>query len=131
MGKQELDYRNRDPITVDMIRDGRLKKTIRWEWKGSHVRVRAPKHVSKRDLDEHVTKIVEEVKRKRARARGSADADLDARARKINKRYFGGEVNWHSIRWVNNMRKRLGSCTNGGPTDGDIRISSRLKGWPD
>jgi predicted metal-dependent hydrolase len=28
------------------------------------------------------------------------------------------------------MRKRLGSCTNGGPTDGDIRISARIKGWP-
>jgi hypothetical protein len=28
------------------------------------------------------------------------------------------------------MRKRLGSCTTGGPTDGDIRISDRIKGWP-
>ena len=28
------------------------------------------------------------------------------------------------------MRKRLGSCTTGGPTDGDIRISDRIRGWP-
>ena len=28
------------------------------------------------------------------------------------------------------MRKRLGSCTVGGPTDGDIRISDQIKGWP-
>jgi predicted metal-dependent hydrolase len=52
-------------------------------------------------------------------------------AQRINKRYFDGEVAWHSIRWVSNMRKRLGSCTVGGPTDGDIRISDRVKGWPD
>jgi predicted metal-dependent hydrolase len=29
------------------------------------------------------------------------------------------------------MQKRLGSCTSGGPTDGDIRISSRVRDWPD
>ena len=31
---------------------------------------------------------------------------------------------------VSNMKKRLGSCTTGGPTDGDIRISDRVKDWP-
>jgi predicted metal-dependent hydrolase len=29
------------------------------------------------------------------------------------------------------MEKRLGSCTNGGPTDGHIRISDKIKNWPD
>ena len=29
------------------------------------------------------------------------------------------------------MRKRLGSCTSGGSTDGHIRISDRIKGWPE
>ena len=28
------------------------------------------------------------------------------------------------------MRKRMGSCTTKGPTEGDIRISDRIKGWP-
>ena len=39
------------------------------------------------------------------RAIASADADLEALARKINRKYFGGEVEWHSIRWVGNMTK--------------------------
>jgi predicted metal-dependent hydrolase len=77
-----------------------------------------------------VAQILEEVKRRRSQVRARADADLEAMARRINKTYFDGEINWHSIRWVSNMRKRLGSCTNGGPTDGDIRISDRIKGWP-
>ena len=29
------------------------------------------------------------------------------------------------------MQSRLGSCTRGGATDGHIRISSRIKDWPD
>lgn len=122
---------NDDSITVEVIRDGRLRTRIHWEWNGDHVRVRAPRRVPQREIDRHVSMIVEEVKRRRAQVRARADADLEAIARRINRRYFGGGVSWHTIRWVGNMRKRLGSCTVGGPTDGDVRISDRIKGWPD
>jgi predicted metal-dependent hydrolase len=113
-----------------MVRDGRLKKNIHYEWNGNQVHIRAPRHIPERQLDEHVAEIVKKIKGKRARVRARADEELEAIAHKINKKYFGGEVEWHSIRWVSNMRKRLGSCTSGGPTDGDIRVSDRIKGWP-
>jgi hypothetical protein len=29
------------------------------------------------------------------------------------------------------MQSRLGSCTHGGVSDGQIRISDKIKGWPD
>jgi predicted metal-dependent hydrolase len=119
-----------DPITVEIVRDGRLRTRVHWEWRGDQVRVRAPKRTPQREIDRLVADIVDEVKRKRAQVRAHADADLEALARQINRKYFGGEIAWHSIRWVANMKKRLGSCTNGGPTDGDIRISDRVKGWP-
>jgi predicted metal-dependent hydrolase len=119
-----------DPITVEVVRDGRLRTRIHWEWSGDHVRIRAPRRVPQRQLDEQVAEIVEEVKRRRAMVRARAAADLESLARRINKKCFGGEISWHSIRWVSNMRKRLGSCTVGGPTDGDIRISDRIQGWP-
>jgi len=32
---------------------------------------------------------------------------------------------------VTNMQSRLGSCTKGGPTDGQIRISAKIRNWPD
>ena len=41
-----------------------------------------------------------------------------------------GAIEWMAIRWVGNMTTRLGSCTNGGPTDGHIRISDKIKTWP-
>jgi predicted metal-dependent hydrolase len=119
-----------DPIAVEIIRDGRLRTRVHWEWNGNQVRIRAPQRVPQRELDRMVAEIVEDVKRRRALVRARADADLVALARRINRRYFNGELAWHSIRWVSNMQKRLGSCTNGGPTDGDIRISDKIKGWP-
>lgn len=120
-----------DPISVEVVRDARLRSRVHWEWNGSQVRIRAPKRVSQRELERMVAEIVEEVQRRRAQVRARADADLESVAQDVNRRYFGGEISWHSIRWVTNMRKRLGSCTNGGPTDGDIRISDQIKGWPD
>ena len=121
---------NDTPITVDVVRDARLRTRIHWEWNGDHVRIRAPRRIPKRELDRHVAEIVENVKRRRAQARARADTDLEGMARKINRQHFEGELSWNSLRWVSNMKKRLGSCTIGGPTDGDIRISDRVKGWP-
>ncbi len=120
-----------DPIAVEIVRDGRLRTRVHWEWHGNQVCIRAPRRVPQRELDRLVAEIVEEVKRRRAQVRARADTDLETLARRINKRYFGGQITWHSIRWVSNMRKRLGSCTVGGPTDGDIRISDRVRDWPD
>ncbi len=130
MSKRSEVYSNDDPIAVEVIRDSRLRTRVHWEWNGNHVRIRAPRGISKRRLNQHLKEIVEEVKQRRVRVRARADTDLEATARRINRKYLGGEIVWHSIRWVSNMSRRLGSCTVGGPTDGDIRISDRVKDWP-
>ena len=131
MGTRRGSESSEEAITVEVVRDGRLRTRIHWEWNGSHVRIRAPRGISKRRLDRHVKEIVEEVRQRRAKVRARADEDLEAMARRINSKYYQGEISWHSIRWVSNMRRRLGSCTVGGPTDGDIRISDRIKDWPE
>ena len=130
MSKRRKALPANDPIQVEIVRDGRLRTRVHWEWNGNQVRIRAPRGVPQRELDPMVAEIVDKVKRKRAQVRARADADLKAMARRINRKYFDNEISWHSIRWVSNMRKRLGSCTTGGPTDGDIRISDQAKGWP-
>ena len=119
-----------DPLEVEVSQDGRLRTRIHWEVRGSRVRIRVPRGMAGKDIDRHVADIVARVKRTRAQARGRADQDLEALARQINRTYFGDSLHWNSIRWVSNMRKRLGSCSTGGPTDGDIRISDQIKGWP-
>lgn len=130
MSTDDQNHTDEDPIMVEIVRDGRLRTRIHWEWNGNHVRIRIPRRLPQVQLDRHVAEIVEKVRRRRARVRARADKDLDAMARRINEACFGGEISWHSIRWVSTMRKRLASCTVGGPTDGDIRISDRIKGWP-
>jgi predicted metal-dependent hydrolase len=130
MTKRKAPYPQEDPIDVEVVRDGRLRSRVHWEWNGSRVRIRVPRRAPKREVERLVAEIVEEVKQRRARVRARADADLEAIARQINRSYFDSGVEWHSIRWVGNMRKRLGSCTTGGPTDGDIRISDKIRGWP-
>jgi predicted metal-dependent hydrolase len=59
------------------------------------------------------------------------DSELQERAEQINRKHFNGKIQWIAIRWVGNMQSRLGSCTRGGPTDGQIRISDKIKEWPD
>jgi predicted metal-dependent hydrolase len=130
MTKRRVREPDEDPIEVEVVRDGRLRTRVHWEWSGNRVRIRVPRHAPKREVERLRAEIVDEVRRKRAKVRARADADLQVMAQEINREHFGSEITWHSIRWVSNMRKRLGSCTTGGPTDGDIRISDRIKGWP-
>jgi predicted metal-dependent hydrolase len=117
-------------LTVEITRDRRLQKSVRWLLKQETILVRAPEHIPPRDLDHLVDDIIERVRKQRARARKQKDEALEQRAREINRKYFGGELRWHTIRWVSNMTRRLGSCTEGGTTDGDIRISDRIRPWP-
>lgn len=111
-------------------RDKRLRKSVRWTVHDDEVDIRVPVRLRQREIDAFVDDVIAKVIKQRARARKHNDFDLQSRAEQINKRYFGGAVSWHTIRWVTNMERRLGSCTVGGSTDGDIRISDRIKPWP-
>lgn len=117
-------------LSVAVTRDRRLRASARWTVNQDTIRVRVPAHVRGDQLDRLLDDIVARVLKQRARARRQHDGDLDRRARAINRHYFDGELRWHTIRWVSNMERRLGSCTTGGATDGDIRISDRIRAWP-
>lgn len=129
-------------FTVEVQPDGRLRKSARWSLHGERLLVRVPAFLQSAQIDQLLDEIIPKAVKQRQRAglravRGLEvrarrnDAELEKRARRINRECFDGALQWNSIRWVSNMRKRLGSCTNGGSTDGDIRISERIRGWPD
>lgn len=118
-------------LTIEVIRDRRLRTSARWSVHQEKVLVRVPPGVPPDRLNHLLDDIVARVLKQRSRARRQNDADLEQRAAAINRKYFGGELHWHTIRWVSNMERRLGSCTHGGTTDGDIRISDRIQQWPD
>ena len=121
-----------DPIPVIVRRDKRLKKSSRWQLRADgSILLRVPYRLRNRDLPDLLQRIEKSLARSQRRARSvKTDADLQARAEYINKTCFGGKIQWTAIRWVSNMEHRLGSCTNGGATDGHIRISDKIQRWP-
>lgn len=122
---------NGTSISVLVRRDKRLKVNSRWQWesKGS-ILLRVPYRLPNRVIKQHVDEIGTQLERGSKHAKRRTDTGLQKRAESINRRYFGGEIEWRAIRWVGNMNTRLGSCTTGGPTDGHIRISTKIKSWP-
>jgi predicted metal-dependent hydrolase len=73
-----------------------------------------------------VALMVERVLASERRARPS-DAELMQRAAALSARYLDGRAGPSSVRWVDTMKARWGSCT---PVDGTIRLSRRLSGMP-
>ncbi len=110
--------------------DPRLRKSVRWTLREQVIHMRIPRDMTRAEIDQVLDKIRTRITHRRRRVQVQTDEELMARAMALNRRYFDGQLTWKSIRWVGNMKRRLGSCTNGGPTDGDIRISERIRNWP-
>ena len=113
-------------MEIKVIRSARRRKTISARIEGDVMVVRAPAHISDRELNEVVEKLKARLQR-RQQAKELSDDDLERRARELNRRYFDGKLRWRNIRWVTNQNKRFGSCT---PSQGTIRISHRLAAMP-
>ena len=113
-------------METKIIRSKRRKKTVEASLQDGVLVVRAPANIPEAELNSIIAKLAERLARKRAKA-GLRDDLLLSRARELNRRYFGGKLEWASIRWVTNQQKRLGSCTPGRKT---IRISHRVAELP-
>ena len=119
-------------IRVDLRRDKRLKKTSRWErLPDGSLLVRIPFRLPRHKVSSLLEQVTSQLDKVKALQQHRTDADLNQRAEQINRKHFNGSIQWNAIRWVSNMQSRLGSCSRGGPTDGEIRISDKIKIWPD
>lgn len=61
------------------------------------------------------------------RRRTPTDTGLARRAAELSERYLGGRARPVSVAWSSRQGRRWGSCT---PSQGTIRISTRLRGVP-
>ena len=113
-------------MEIQVIRSKRRKKTASAKVENGIVILRVPAAITEVEL-KRIKQDVQAQLAKRKRRIPASDEDLDRRARELNRRYFGGELRWESIRWVTNQNKRVGSCT---PERGTIRISHRLMQMP-
>lgn len=109
------------PLSVEVMRSKRRRKTAQAQLVGSTLEVRIPATCS---TDEE-RQFVDHFRQKFERSRAAAVVDLDRRAAELARSY--GLPTPNTIRWVSNQAQQWGSCT---PADGSIRLSDRMAGFP-
>jgi hypothetical protein len=109
------------PLQVEVVRSPRRRKTVAARQVGHRILLRIPAAMSA-DEEAH---WVGEMARRFERRRRAAPIDLTARAEQLGQRF--GLPTPDVIRWSDHQRARWGSCS---PYRGEVRISSRLAGFP-
>ncbi len=113
-------------MEVKIVRSQQRAKTVSARAVDGVFVVQAPAHMSDAELQPVVDKLLARWQRRQAKHSLDDDA-LERRAKELNRQYFGGKLQWQSVRWVSNQNSRHGSCT---PSQGTIRISHRLAAMP-
>ena len=123
---------NMDAVAdIEVRRSARRRRTVSAYREGGRIIVLIPARFSRREEDDWVGRMVRDVEAREDRARrrgpGASDDALLRRATDLSRRYLNGLAVPASIRWVDTMAGRWGSCTT---VDRTIRISSRLREFP-
>lgn len=113
---------------VEVRRSARRRRTINGYRADGRIVVLVPAGLSGREEARAVEDMVQRVQTpKGRRRRGRPDQDLMERAGLLSQKYLADAAHPESVRWVNNQRRRWGSCT---PSEGTIRLSNSLQGMP-
>lgn len=108
-------------MEIEFVRGTRRRKHVEAVLVGDRLRVSFPRWMSLAEAQQTAEELAERMRRRL----DPGSIDIAARARKLAKQY--GLPRPKTVRWVDNMRQRWGSCT---PDDGAIRVSSRLSAYP-
>jgi hypothetical protein len=112
---------------VRVIRSARRSRTVSARMNQGVLEVRIPARMSRASEAHWVDRMRAKVLAGRSQRVPPSDASLRQEADALNVKYFGGALRYESIRYVDNQQFRWGSCT---PSDGTIRVSSRLASVP-
>ena len=119
---------NNRELSVEVIRSHKRKKTVQAKVVDDKLRVYLPAGLSKKRESELIEKMMVKVEKKRLKKELiNGDEYLKIRFNEFNRKYFNGELELTSIKYVTNQNTRNGSCT---PAKGTIRISHRLADMP-
>jgi len=111
---------------VEVRRTRRRVRTVTAYRDGDRTVVAIPARFSAAQEREWVARMLERLARQERRRRPSDD-QLMLRAAGLSERYLGGLARPTTVSWATNQGRRWGSCT---PSDGSIRISTRVQGMP-
>lgn len=106
---------------MEVVRSPRRRKTVQAREVDGVLRVSIPASMTQADEARWVAEMVRRMERRTV----TSEIDLPRRAAQLSDRY--GLSRPATIRWADNQEWRWGSCT---PSDGSVRISSRLASEP-
>ena len=108
-------------VEIELVRGTRRRKHVEAVLVGDRLRVSFPYWMSIAEARSIADELAERMRRRIEPER----VDVAARARRLARDHDLPRP--RSVRWVDNMRQRWGSCT---PEDGSIRVSARLAAYP-
>lgn len=111
---------------VEIRRSLRRRRTVTAFRENGRIVVCLPSRLSKAEERRWVQVMLDRLAAQEKRRRPS-DEGLLARAGELSRKYLDGRAQPTSVRWSASQRARWGSCT---PSDGSIRLSTRLQGLP-
>lgn len=111
---------------VEVRRSARRKRTVTAFREQGRTVVAIPARFTLAQEREWVRRMAAKLAAQERRRRPS-DEQLAARAAALSDQYLDGAARPTSVRWSSNQGRRWGSCT---PSDGSIRISTRVRGLP-
>jgi predicted metal-dependent hydrolase len=107
-------------------RSARRRRTVTAYRDGDRTVVMLPARMSRAEERRWVAEMVNRLDAQERR-RQPTDQELLDRATRLSHRYLDGAAEPASVRWVDNMEHRWGSCTH---EDRTIRLSTRMRGMP-
>lgn len=111
---------------VEVRRSAKRTRTVSAYRKDGKVIVMIPARFTRAEEAEWVEEMLGKLERTEQRTRRT-DEQLMRRAKELSRDYLNGKAKPASVRWVDNMTQRWGSCTTG---DATIRLSDRLQPMP-
>jgi predicted metal-dependent hydrolase len=112
---------------IEIRRSTKRRRTASAHREGDRIIVAVPARMTRAETAQMVDDLVARVLAKEAGSTPS-DHELMERAQRLSATYLGGRATPDSVRWVDTMNSRWGSCT---PIDRTIRLSRRLCGMPE
>lgn len=110
-------------------RSARRRRSVSITRRDGDLVVAIPATMSRREEQQWVRRMVDQLSRKeqRASAPRRSDQQLAARALELSEQYLESRARPTSVQWSTRQQRRWGSCT---PSEGSIRLSTRLQGMP-
>ncbi len=126
--RRRTEYRkDPDGLRIVIHRSPRRKLTVEARVVGDELHAYLPADMSDAEERKWVSRMKQRLRHRLSPDNADLVAYLEVRARKLNDRYFGGELSWKAIKVTRARKWVFGSCDSGRK---EIRVSEEIRHLP-